>query len=105
MARPRLTKIDNPGALGERLARLRNERGLSLRKLAFPGCSGAYISAIEKGRRVPSLQVLHELAKRLSVSAEYLATGERAPLESRLAEAEMALQLGHSEEARELLAA
>ena len=93
MARPRLTKIDNPGALGERLARLRHERGLSLRKLAFPGCSGAYISAIEKGRRVPSLQVLHELAKRLSVSAEYLATGERAPLESRLAEAEMALQL------------
>jgi tetratricopeptide (TPR) repeat protein len=105
MARPRLTKIDNPAALGERLARLRTERGFSLRQLAFPGCSGAYISAIEKGRRVPSLQVLHELAKRLSVSAEYLATGERAPLEARLVEAEMAIQLGDSEEARALLAA
>src|SRR2546421_324809 len=100
MARPRLTKIDDPRSLGERLARLRRERGLSLRKLAFPGCSGAYISAIEKGRRVPSLQVLHELAKRLSVSPDFLATGERTPLEAQLVDAEMAVQLGRDDEAR-----
>src|SRR2546429_299938 len=104
MARPRLTKIDDPRSLGERLARLRRERGLSLRKLAFPGCSGAYISAIEKGRRVPSLQVLHELAKRLSVSPDFLATGERTPLEAQLVDAEMAVQLGRDDEARQLLA-
>src|SRR5690348_3152138 len=105
MARTRLTKIDDPVKLGRRLTRLRQERGLSLRKLAFPGCSGAYISAIEKGRRVPSLQLLHELARRLSVSPVYLATGERAPLETQLVEAETALQLGRDEEAADLLAA
>lgn len=105
MARTRLTKIDDPVTLGRRLAELRNERRLSLRQLAFPGCTAAYISAIEKGRRVPSLQLLHELAKRLSVSAEYLATGEHTSLETQLVEAEMAVQLGRDEEARQLLSA
>src|ERR1051325_4674509 len=103
MARTRLTKIDDPLALGRRLAQLRSDRRLSLRQLAFPGCTAAYISAIEKGRRVPSLQLLHELAKRLSVSAEYLATGERTSLEAQVVEGEMAVQLGRDEEAGELL--
>src|SRR5436309_560096 len=64
----------------------------------------ACVSAIEKGRRVPSLQVLHELAKRLSVSPDFLATGERTPLEAQLVDAEMAVQLGRDDEARQLLA-
>jgi transcriptional regulator with XRE-family HTH domain len=50
---------------------------LSQRDLAFPGCSAAYISRIERGERVPSLQVLRELARRCGVSEAYLAWGQR----------------------------
>jgi transcriptional regulator with XRE-family HTH domain len=53
---------------------------LSQRELAFPGCSAAYISRIERGERVPSLQVLRELAQRVGVGEAELAYG-REPLD------------------------
>jgi hypothetical protein len=37
---------------------LREERGLSLRDIAFPGCSPSYLSRVESGRRVTSLPIL-----------------------------------------------
>jgi transcriptional regulator with XRE-family HTH domain len=46
--------------------------------LAFPGCTVTYISRIEAGERVPSLQVLVELGQRLGVTAEWLARGIKA---------------------------
>jgi transcriptional regulator with XRE-family HTH domain len=44
--------------------------------LSFPGCSPAYISRIEAGDRIPSLQLLREMGQRLGVSEDYLATGK-----------------------------
>src|ERR1051325_8563674 len=44
--------------VGERLRRLRAERGLSQRDLAGPGVSYAYISRIEAGARRPSVKAL-----------------------------------------------
>jgi len=96
-------KIDSPAALGRRLAEARRDRGLSLRQLSFEGCTSAYISTIENGRRVPSLQVLQALAERLDVSVEYLATGETAPLDLRLQDAELAVYLGDHPSARQTL--
>jgi tetratricopeptide (TPR) repeat protein len=84
--------------IGERLRRLRAERGLSQRELSAPGVSYAYISRIEAGARRPSVKALRQLARRLGVSAEYLETGseihdcERREL--RLADAELRLRLG-----------
>lgn len=49
--------------------------GLSQRQLSFPGCSAAYISRLEAGDRVPSLQLLRKLAAKLNADDEYLATG------------------------------
>ena len=49
--------------------------GLSQRQLSFQGCSAAYISRIEAGDRVPSLQLLRKLATRLDADEQYLATG------------------------------
>lgn len=49
--------------------------GLSQRQLSFPGCSAAYISRLEAGDRVPSLQLLRKLAVRLVADEHYLATG------------------------------
>ena len=73
-------------------------------QLAFEGCTAAYVSRIEAGARVPSLQIIHEFAKRLGVTPEYLATGRPAgaDLSSELLEAEVAFQLGDESRAAEL---
>lgn len=69
--------------------------------LAFAGCSTAYISRIESGARVPSLQVIRALASRLGVSEAWLARGDDGDgaAERLLHEAEIALRLDELEEA------
>ena len=95
--------VDDPLAVGRRLKEARLAAGLSQRTLSLPGCSSAYISRLEAGDRVPSLQLLRKLAAKLGVDEEYLARGvarvEQAPPE--LVEAEVALRLGDTELARE----
>jgi tetratricopeptide (TPR) repeat protein len=98
--------------IGERLHRLRLERGFSQRELSAPGVSYAYISRIEADARRPSVKALRQLARKLGVTAEYLETGseihdfERREL--RLADAELRLRLGgeaeHAEHQFESLA-
>src|SRR5437870_9927250 len=83
--------------IGQRLKRLRLERGLSQRELSSPGVSYAYISRIEAGTRQPSVKALRMLARKLEVSVEYLETGrevgDEAQREMRLADAELRLRL------------
>jgi transcriptional regulator with XRE-family HTH domain len=73
--RARTPHYDDPAAVGKRLFEAREAAGLSQRELAFPGCSSAYISRIERGERIPSLQVMRELARRAGVSEQALAFG------------------------------
>src|SRR5205814_2970284 len=86
-----------PESIGERLRRLRLDRGLSQRELAGPGVSYAYISRIEAGARRPSVKALRQLAPKLGVSVEYLETGsdlrDSDAREMRLADAELELRL------------
>jgi tetratricopeptide (TPR) repeat protein len=96
------THIDDPTALGQRLRRAREAAGLTQRQLAFEGCTAAYVSRIEAGARVPSLQILREFARRLGVSVDALATGRAEELSSDLLEAEVALRLGDEQRAAEL---
>jgi transcriptional regulator with XRE-family HTH domain len=90
--------------IGDRLRRLRSERGLSQRQLACPGVSYAYISRIEAGARTPSVKALRKLAGRLGVSPEYLETGseirEADERELQLIQAELALRLDGPDAAR-----
>src|SRR5213593_5245741 len=83
--------------IGERLKRLRLERGFSQRELSSPGVSYAYISRIEAGARTPSVKALRKLAQKLGVSVEYLETGrdirEVDARELRLTDAELELRL------------
>src|SRR5438552_8746743 len=88
---------DDPVGLGERLKKARERSGLSQRQLAFPGCSAVYISRIERGERVPSLQLLRELGLRLGVHEDYLASGELPPQGDPLLDAEVALRLDQVE--------
>jgi transcriptional regulator with XRE-family HTH domain len=61
--------------VGERIRRLREERGLSQRELAEPGVSYAYLSRLEAGQRVPSERALRKTAAKLGVTPLYLEVG------------------------------
>jgi transcriptional regulator with XRE-family HTH domain len=93
--------------IGQRLKRLRLERGLSQRELAAPGVSYAYISRIEAGTRQPSVKALRRLATKLSVSPDYLETGSdldaSGALELRLSNLELSVRLGEWDNAEEPL--
>ena len=103
MPRQKSTHVDDPKAVGSRLRAAREAVNLSQRQLAFPGCSPAYISRIESGDRIPSLQLLRELGRRLGVSEDYLATGfDPREHESAVLEAEVAVRLGELDLAEEL---
>jgi len=103
MPRQKSTHVDSPHAVGERLKAARERAGISQRQLSFPGCSPAYISRIESGDRIPSLQLLRELGRRLNVTEDFLATGNETPFErgSALLEAEVLLRLNDLEAAEE----
>jgi tetratricopeptide (TPR) repeat protein len=107
MPRSLTTHIDSPARLGPRLREARERAGLSQRQLAFDGCTAAYISRLEAGARVPSLQMVNELAARLGVSSQWLSTGVEVPYAepTDLLEAEVALRLGDVEEAEKLFRA
>jgi tetratricopeptide (TPR) repeat protein len=102
--RQKSTHVDSPKQVGDRLKAAREKAGLSQRQLSFPGCSPAYISRIESGDRIPSLQLLRELGRRLGVTEDYLATGLEASAETGglLVEAQVALRLGELDDAERL---
>jgi tetratricopeptide (TPR) repeat protein len=100
------THVDSQAGVAGRLREARAQSGISQAALAFAGCSAGYISRIEAGERVPSLQVIRELARRLDVDEDWLARGEagspRVTSERMLSEADLALRLDELETAREL---
>ena len=101
----RLTPVDDPQAFGARLRSARLRAGMSLRQLQFPGCSASYISRIESGDRVPSLQVINALADRLGVApTSLLGQPDRPQVDDTLVDAELALRLGELDSAREIYA-
>lgn len=89
-----------PETIGQRLRRLRLERGLSQRELSERGVSYAYISRIEAGARRPSVKALRMLARKLGVSADYLETGSEIrdtdERELQIADAELELRLAEN---------
>jgi transcriptional regulator with XRE-family HTH domain len=91
LKRPRTPHYDDPVAVGIRLHAAREAAGISQRELAFPGCSAAYISRIERGERIPSLQVMRELALRVGISEAELAYG-REPIDPAVSRAVRAVE-------------
>ena len=95
LKRPRTPHYDDPVAVGQRLHAAREAAGISQRELAFPGCSAAYISRIERGERIPSLQVIRELARRIGVSESTLAYG-RERIDARVSDAMTAVEVAEA---------
>jgi tetratricopeptide (TPR) repeat protein len=107
VARRRSSHVDSAAGVGERLRRARVAAGLTQKDIAFEDCTSGYVSLIESGRRVPSLQIVRVLAQRVGVSESWLATGAEdgaaaAEPHTRLQEAELALRLGELDDAAEL---
>ena len=102
--RQKLSYVDDSKSVGRRLRAAREHAGISQRALSFPGCTAAYISRIENGERIPSLQLLREFANRLGVGEEYLAYGRDAAPARRTVttESRVASRLGDFATAREL---
>ncbi|MGZ4383002.1 MAG: helix-turn-helix domain-containing protein, partial [Gaiellaceae bacterium] len=97
--------MDSEETVGERIARLRRERGFSLRDLASAGVEYSYLWRIENGQRTPSRRVLTKLAPTLGVSADYLETGrgitEADERRMRLASVELSMRLDQQPEGLE----
>lgn len=70
--------------LGERIRRLRLERGLSQEEVARPAFTAPYISHLEHGKRRPSHEALTHIAERLGMTYEQLVTGRDPHADLRL---------------------
>lgn len=70
--------------LGEKLVRLRKERGWSQDDLASRvGTHTTHLSRLENGKSQPSIELLHKLARTLGVTMDYLMdedAGELVPV-------------------------
>ncbi|MGW0514281.1 helix-turn-helix domain-containing protein [Streptomyces olivaceoviridis] len=90
-------------SLGSRIRRLRRAAGLSQEALARPDLSPSYISLVEAGKRIPSQEVIAQLAERLGCDASYLfeplAEPDIADLGVEVRYAQLALRNGDAEAA------
>lgn len=89
--------MESAGTLGERIRRLRLERGLSLAKVARGDFSRAFLNQVEMGKSRPSPRSLAVIAARLGTSAEYLQEGSVPGVEREIAveRARILLAEGH----------
>lgn len=101
MPRRPSTHVDDPAAVGARIREARLAAGLKQRELTFDGCTPAYLSRVEAGQRIPSLQILTKLAERLGTTPEFLAIGKH-PEPDPLFDAELAARTGDTGLARRL---
>ena len=105
MPRQKSDHVDSAAGLARRLREARERAGLSQRALARGICTPAYVSRLEKGERIPSLQLLRRLGSRLGADADELASGLPAAATDPLLNAEVALGLGDTLEAERLFTA
>ncbi len=74
-----------PETLGQRIRKLRAERGMSLAKVARGDFSRAFLNQVELGRAQPSTRVLRVIAGRLGAQVDYLLEGRLPSLDRELA--------------------
>jgi transcriptional regulator with XRE-family HTH domain len=90
--------------LGERIRRVRQERGLSLARVSGPDFSRAFLNQVELGRSQPSTRVLRVIAGRLGTEVDYLLEGRLPGVERELAVEKARVLLARGD-ARKALAA
>jgi transcriptional regulator with XRE-family HTH domain len=71
--------------LGQRIRRVRAERGMSLARVSGADFSRAFLNQVELGRSQPSTRVLRVIAGRLGTEVDYLLEGRLPGVERELA--------------------
>jgi len=87
--------------LGQRIRRLRQDRGMSLAKISGGDFSRAFLNQVELGRSQPSTRVLRVIAGRLGTEVDYLLEGRLPAMERELAmeKARVLVARGHARRA------
>lgn len=90
--------------LGQRIRRIRHERGMSLAKVSGGDFSRAFLNQVEFGRVQPSTRVLRVIAVRLGTDVNYLLEGREPALERELALEKARVLLARGDARKALLA-
>jgi transcriptional regulator with XRE-family HTH domain len=77
--------VSNEETMGQRIRRLRQERGMSLARVSGGDFSRAFLHQVEHGRNQPSTRVLRVIANRLGTEVDYLLDGRLPGVERELA--------------------
>lgn len=86
--------------VGQRVRRLRLERGLTQKAVAGSRVTSGYVSRIEHGDRRPSVAALRAMARALDVTPALLETGLESPLVAAARELVYAVEQRPRSEAR-----
>jgi transcriptional regulator with XRE-family HTH domain len=89
--------MDAEQTLGQRIRRLRQERGLTLQQVAGEDFSRAFLHQVETGRSQPSTRVLRMIADRLGAPIDYLVDGSVRQVDRELAVERGRLALLHGD--------
>ena len=81
-------------SLGDRVRKLRMERGMSLAKVAGADFSRAFLNQVELNKSRPSVRVLRVIADRLGTPVDYLLDGSTPSLDREIAAREGADRAG-----------
>jgi transcriptional regulator with XRE-family HTH domain len=90
--------------LGQRIRRVRQERGFSLARVSGPDFSRAFLNQVELGRSQPSTRVLRVIAGRLGTEVDYLLEGRLPGVERELAVEKARVLLARGDARRALAA-
>jgi transcriptional regulator with XRE-family HTH domain len=90
--------------LGQRIKRIRHQRGMSLAKVVKDDFSRAFLNQVELGKARPSIRVLRVIAERLGTEVEYLLEGHEAGIERELALEKGRVLVARGEPRRAMLA-
>jgi transcriptional regulator with XRE-family HTH domain len=96
--------VPDDETLGQRIRRVRQERGLSLAKVSGPDFSRAFLHQVEHGMSQPSTRVLRVIAGRLGTEVDYLLEGRLPGVERELALEKGRVLLARGDARRALLA-
>src|SRR5438045_2877647 len=96
--------MEEAESLGQRIKRIRNQRGMSLAKVVRDDVSRAFLNQVEMGKARPSIRVLRIIAERLGKEGEYLREGRQAGVDRELALEKGRVLLARGEPKRALLA-
>src|ERR1700694_3514688 len=88
---------DSGESLGDRVRKVRMERGMSLAKVAGADFSRAFLNQVELNKSRPSVRVLRVIADRLGTPVDYLLDGSTPSLDREIALEKARLELARGD--------